>query len=230
MKKLIVNADDFGVTNSVNQGIVHGFKNGIITSTSLMVNRPYAEEAAQLAKENPRLGIGLHFTVYDDNNEILRGIEKITVYLTGGASQLEKVKKQFLDQIELFKKLISKMPDHIDGHHHVHKAPQILPFIKEFSKKYQIPLRAVGNTNFIDDFSDVSHPEYASVDNLMKIIKGLPDGVSELMTHSGYSSDELRKVSSMSGQREIELQVLTSSEIKKVIKEERTILISWRDI
>ncbi|MBI4999163.1 ChbG/HpnK family deacetylase [Candidatus Gottesmanbacteria bacterium] len=58
MKRLIVNADDFGNTSGVNRGIIYGFKNGIITSTSLMVKRPEAEEAAKLAKENPGLGWG----------------------------------------------------------------------------------------------------------------------------------------------------------------------------
>lgn len=55
MKKLIVNADDFGVTSSVNKGVIKAFKEGIVTSTSLMVGRQAAKEAAKLAEENSRL-------------------------------------------------------------------------------------------------------------------------------------------------------------------------------
>lgn len=229
MKKLIVNADDFGVTESVNRGIIYGFKNGIITSTSLMVKRPYAKEAAKLAKENPNLGVGLHFEIIGDDNQILRGIKKVMAYLQVGVFQKEKAKKQFFEQIKLFKKLVGKMPTHIDGHYHVHKLPAALPFIKEFSQKYKIPLRAVGKVNFINQFSTDNFND-ATKENLIKILKNLPNGVSELMTHAGYSSDELRKTSSMSDIREIELKVLTSPEIKKVIKEEKIQLISWKDI
>ncbi len=236
MKKLIVNADDFGVTESVNEGIIYGFKNGIITSTSLMVNRPYAKEAAQMAKdlstgrqEIPSLGIGLHFTVYDGNNQIIRGDEKLSIFFSS-RENLEKAITQFLNQIERFRELTGKMPDHIDGHHHAHKVPEFLPFIKEFSFKNKIPLRAIGPVKFIDKFSDVLHPEYNSVENLVQLLKTLPEGISEIMTHSGFSSDELRKVSSLSDQREAELKTLTSPEIKKVIQEEEIELINWSQI
>ncbi|MFH0864110.1 MAG: ChbG/HpnK family deacetylase [Candidatus Gottesmanbacteria bacterium] len=230
MKKLIVNADDFGITKSVNEGIIHGFKNGIITSTSLMVNRPFADEAAQLAKENPKLGVGLHFEIIGDDNQVLRGIKKVTAYLSIGLFQVEKAKRLFYSQLKKFKESIGKMPTHIDGHYHVHKLPSIFPFISEFSNKYKIPYRMMKEINFIGEYSDYNHPENASIDYLTKILKGLPDKVSELMTHPGFSSDELRKISSMSDCRATELKTLTSSEIKKIIEEEKIQLINWSQI
>jgi len=229
MKQLIVNADDFGVAESVNRGIIYGHKNGIITSTSLMINRPYAEEAAQLAKENPKLGVGLHFEIIGDDNQILRGMEKVLAYIALGTFQAEKVTKQFFDQIEIFKKLIGKLPDHIDGHYHVHKLPVVFPTIKKFCQKYQIPFRMMNKVNFIDSFSTNKFKD-ASKENLIKILKTLPDGIFELMTHSGFTSEELRQTSSMSDIREKELNILTSPGIKKVIKEEKIKLISWKNV
>lgn len=62
MKKLIVNADDFGLHPLINAGIIKGYREGFITSTSLMPSAPCWREAVQLAQENPQLGIGVHLT------------------------------------------------------------------------------------------------------------------------------------------------------------------------
>ncbi len=61
-RRLIVNADDFGASSAVNQAVVRAHREGILTTASLMVNEPGAEEAVALARENPRLGVGLHLT------------------------------------------------------------------------------------------------------------------------------------------------------------------------
>ena len=63
MKQLIVNADDFGLHPLINAGIIKGHQEGFITSTSLMPSAPCWQEAVRLAKENPRLGIGVHLTL-----------------------------------------------------------------------------------------------------------------------------------------------------------------------
>ena len=63
MKKLIVNADDFGLHEEINKGIIKGYQEGFITSTSLMCSAPAFENAVALAKESPGLGIGIHLTL-----------------------------------------------------------------------------------------------------------------------------------------------------------------------
>src|SRR6266487_6764733 len=62
-RRLIVNADDFGRSHSINQAVVRAHREGILTTASLMVNGPAAAEAAELARENPRLGVGLHVSL-----------------------------------------------------------------------------------------------------------------------------------------------------------------------
>ena len=62
-RRLIVNADDFGRSASINQAVVRAHREGILTTTSLMVNEPAFEEAVALARENPMLGVGLHLTL-----------------------------------------------------------------------------------------------------------------------------------------------------------------------
>ena len=66
MKYLIVNADDFGQTSGINRGIVEAHLYGIVTSTSLMVDQPGAEEAARLAAGLDNLSVGLHASITDE--------------------------------------------------------------------------------------------------------------------------------------------------------------------
>ena len=62
-RRLIVNADDFGRSQSINQAVIRAHREGFLTSASLMVNEPHAEEAVALARENPGLGVGLHLAL-----------------------------------------------------------------------------------------------------------------------------------------------------------------------
>lgn len=63
MKKLIINADDFGLAGSVNRAVVRGFTEGVLTSATLMVNGAAYEEAVEIARENPGLGVGVHLNI-----------------------------------------------------------------------------------------------------------------------------------------------------------------------
>ncbi len=64
MKKLIINADDFGLSQSVNRGIIECFQKGIVRSATLMPNMPGFQDAVRLARENSGLGIGAHLNIY----------------------------------------------------------------------------------------------------------------------------------------------------------------------
>src|ERR1041384_8852044 len=62
-RRLIVNADDFGRSHSINEAVIRAHREGILTSASLMVNEPSCAEAVEFAKQNPKLGVGLHLTL-----------------------------------------------------------------------------------------------------------------------------------------------------------------------
>ncbi|HEV2392459.1 MAG TPA: hopanoid biosynthesis-associated protein HpnK [Verrucomicrobiae bacterium] len=72
-RRLIVNADDFGRSESINQAIVRAHRQGILTTTSLMVNESAADQAVALARDNPRLGVGLHLTFLCGHSALLQG-------------------------------------------------------------------------------------------------------------------------------------------------------------
>ncbi len=63
IRRLIVNADDFGGSTAINQAVIRAHHEGILTTASLMVNEPGCAEAVRLARENPRLGVGLHLSL-----------------------------------------------------------------------------------------------------------------------------------------------------------------------
>ncbi|MCX6357360.1 MAG: ChbG/HpnK family deacetylase, partial [Candidatus Aureabacteria bacterium] len=63
VKRLIINADDFGMTGSVNRAILKGFREGVLTSATIMVNGPSYAEAVGISRENPGLGVGVHLNI-----------------------------------------------------------------------------------------------------------------------------------------------------------------------
>lgn len=63
VRRLVVNADDFGRSASINQAVIRAHREGILTTASLMVNGEACAEAVELARENPRLGVGLHLSL-----------------------------------------------------------------------------------------------------------------------------------------------------------------------
>ena len=221
MKKLIVNADDLGYSKGVNEGIIKAYRDGIVTSTSLMVKGKAALQAVELVKQTPQLGLGLHFQIEDNDFQLLFQTKKVIA-----AVFIEKTKREFLNQIEIFKRLTGKMPDHIDGHHHVHRMPRIYISIRKWCRENAIPYR--GQIHFIDSFFGMPSTKAISITNLIKILNDLSEDASELMCHPGVVSPDLK--SSYSNQREIELQTLTSKQIKDEIKKLKIELINWRDL
>src|SRR5436309_14451808 len=78
MRFLIVNGDDFGASRGINRGILEAHHRGILTSTSLLVDTPWSEDAACLSRAAPDIGIGLHvdFAGYPRAGEGGRGREE----------------------------------------------------------------------------------------------------------------------------------------------------------
>ena len=63
MKKVIINADDFGLAQGVNEGIIKAHQEGVLTSATLMANMPGFDQAVEMARANPELGVGVHLNI-----------------------------------------------------------------------------------------------------------------------------------------------------------------------
>lgn len=143
---LIVNADDFGLNTSANRAIIRGHRDGILTSASLMLNEPGSEEAVALARQNPRLGVGLHLTLLcghstlppdkipdlvNERGEFDYNPARVGLHYFLKRKRLQaQLRAEILAQFEKFRTLGIPL-DHVDSHHHLHAHPVIFRILIE---------------------------------------------------------------------------------------------------
>lgn len=202
-KFLIVNADDFGYSYSVNKGIIEAHENGIVTSTSILVESIAASEAAGLSIY-PDLSLGLHLTL----------------------PNLDNVTSELSRQVSKFIAIVGKMPDHIDTHKRHTTDAGIRKALEEYSHRSDIPIRNF-HAKHIQSFG--VHTGDASVERLLRSIDEATDQYNELMVHCGYSDDYLREHSSYSDPREQELRSLCDPRVRDYINSKGLSLSSWNN-
>jgi predicted glycoside hydrolase/deacetylase ChbG (UPF0249 family) len=134
-QKLVVNADDFGRSSPINQGIIEAHQKGIVTSTSLMTTREGFDEAVRLAKANPALGIGLHLDL-DSFFQVEHGVGRLVAY-KDPSLPLSAIVKETEAQFD--KILSTGLPiTHVDGHHHSHLRPELFATIAALAVKNKV--------------------------------------------------------------------------------------------
>ncbi len=163
MKRLIVNADDFGKDQAVHRGIVDLHQAGIVTSTSCMTNMPAWPEAAAYLRAHPELGAGVHLVMnagrpvlpeeqvpallgpdglFLDDARILRSVRPGTTH---------QLRAEFRAQIERFIADVGRPPDHLDNHCAIsYVRPDRFKVTLELAREYGLPVRAP----FGDDLED----------------------------------------------------------------------------
>jgi hopanoid biosynthesis associated protein HpnK len=151
-RRLIVNADDFGLSSSVNTAVIRAHREGILTSASLMVNEPGFAEAVKLAGENPRLGVGLHLTFLMGHSALPRETIPGLVNARGEFSNSPvgagmnyffkrslrgQLRAEIRAQFEKFHATGLRL-DHVNGHLHLHLHPVIFSILMEDAEKLGI--------------------------------------------------------------------------------------------
>lgn len=152
MKRLIVNADDFGLTPGVNRAIIEAHTHGIVTSATLMANMPAFDEAVEFAKAHPRLGIGLHFnltqgkplaplhlvrSLINPEGEFLGTSTKLAKRWLAGQLRRKEVSVELRAQIETLLNA-GLVITHVDSHKHAHALPPIWSALTETLSAYDI--------------------------------------------------------------------------------------------
>ena len=239
MKYLIVNADDFGLSKSVNEGIIHAHKQGIVSSTTVMMNMPYAQEAIHYHRDNPKLGFGVHL-VLTQGRPLGKGYQTL-LNKDGFFSQLNVRKRQFDKeevihewslQIEAFQNMGIE-PSHLDSHQGIYRFQDMQSVCLALQKKYRLPFRNHfhywhPSLGIKTDFSNRFFKEGATASSLKSIISKVKNGhVLEVMCHPGYLDRALVEGSNYSQEREKELAILCSDEIKDYILKENIKLINY---
>jgi len=276
-KQLIVNADDYGRTEGVTRGITRAHREGIVTSTTVMMNMPNVEEALGLADDYPDLGTGVHL-VFTAWRPLLPSTELRTgppaevpslvdedghfhsqeaILSNPGRIDPDELKAELRAQIERFRSF-GRQPDHLDCHHFVHIYPPFFAVYVELAEEYGLPVRlpfppeeewdeAAATVSIAQGLppallreiarqdiglvqaKGIPHPDRfirsfygegaLALENLLSILDGLSEGISELMTHPGLSDEKLLAKSTYAKERERELELLCHPRVRERIGE-----------
>jgi predicted glycoside hydrolase/deacetylase ChbG (UPF0249 family) len=217
VRLLIVNADDFGLSQGVTDGIIEAHTHGIVTSTSLMVDQPAAEAAATLAREHPELSVGLHF------------VEPDHVDLDNPA----QAAAEFERQLQRFRQLIGQDPTHVDSHHHVHTHEERPATFHSLVAPLGVPLRHDGRVAYIGGFwaqweEGVTELDYIRRPFLLQLVDTeVRDGFTELACHPARLTGDFE--SSYLAEREVELETLTEPGLRAEIEARGVRLVSYHD-
>jgi predicted glycoside hydrolase/deacetylase ChbG (UPF0249 family) len=222
---LIVNADDFGRSPGVNRGVAVTHEDGIVTSASLMVRRPAAEDAAAYALRHPRLSLGLHVDlgewVYRD--ERWDAVDKVS---GPAAPEIQR-------QLDRFRELVGRDPTHLDSHQHVHREPVVGLVLEHIASDLGVPLRG-GNTEvrYCGDFygqTSKGEPLHGSISvkALLDVLEALPEGVTELGCHPGVGTDHDLPYGK---ERSMEVNALCDPRVRAAVAARGIQLCSYADI
>jgi predicted glycoside hydrolase/deacetylase ChbG (UPF0249 family) len=222
LKFLITNADDFGYTRDVNEGIIHAHRQGILTATTLMATGAAFDHAVALARENPTLDVGVHLVLVGSDGfpptvaQLIRQIAlgRIRIY-DELAAQVRKVQNSGLQ------------PTHLDTHKHTHLLPPVLNAVARIASEFKIPWvrrpfdlplhgggvpwqrQAISKTlgfaragfhrvlkrhqcRTTDHFAGFQLTGHYDAAELARLIRGLPEGSTEFMCHPGFCTQELQ--------------------------------------
>jgi chitin disaccharide deacetylase len=147
VRRLIINADDFGLTRGVNRAIVEGHEHGVVTSSTLMANGAAFEDAVNLARSTPRLSVGCHVVLVDgvplldsarvsslltgpNSGRFADGISKFSLRALAGRLNPGQVEAEVTEQIRKLQRA-GIVVSHLDSHKHTHMFPQVFrPLLK----------------------------------------------------------------------------------------------------
>ncbi len=249
-KLLIVNADDFGFTPDVNQGIVEAHRNGIVTATTLMAGGAAFDDAVALARATPTLDVGCHLVLVGGRSLVAPGRS-----LPAGVPEL--LGAVALRRISIYDELVAQVekilgaglsPTHLDTHKHAHMLPSVARALARVSREYRIewvrrpldfPLAGAylaarlrrGGCRMTDHFTGFRLTGRLDKASLASLIRGLPDGTTELMCHPGYLGVSLEAARTrLKASRQRELEALTSPEAKAAMRAAGVQLMDYRSL
>jgi predicted glycoside hydrolase/deacetylase ChbG (UPF0249 family) len=270
-RRLIVNADDYGLSRGVTTGIIEAAETGVVTSASMMVNLPGFNDAAARAGSRPSLSLGLHLNL--TTGKPLTSAPSLTQRNTGkfyslpvliaraslGRIDSSEVTLECAAQLDRMAE-VGIAPTHLDSHRHVHAHPALWPAVIEAASSrgvsnVRVPteplwvnardwkstlkktgllmcsrtLRGRSEHSVADHFFGLSlQGGRAFAARLFALIPKLPEGTTELMTHPGYADAGLSEYDGYTWQREDELRVLCSKELRELVLRNGIELASFR--
>src|SRR5262249_45702875 len=147
-RRLIVNADDFGLAPGVSAGILAAHRHGIVSSTTLLATATIDAESVR-ALRNSGLGVGLHInltlgrplsggrSLVDSDGRFVRDARHAAARASAG-----DVEREVAAQIEKFDSLVKRRPTHLDTHHHVGLLAPVAEVVLDAARRLGLPVRS----------------------------------------------------------------------------------------
>ena len=249
-KKLVVIADDYGFTESVNKGIEKAFSEGIITEISLMVNSKASKQAFSTIKKNKMKNVGIHIDF--STGKIMHEKDYIDLF---EKKSYKEVSKMFQDEIRKFERGIKKSPTHITSHKGIHGNIKLLNEIIDYAKELKIPVRrphvdlmgiTLDESNYAAEIM-MQRAGLKTTNHLFMHIKGA-DSVrikekyindlktvkkgesAEFLFHPAFFDEELLESSSLNFERCRDLAIVTDKIFKDDIKKLGFKIVDYSEI
>ncbi len=243
--KLIVNADDYGLSEGVNYGIISAHLNGIVTSTTIMANMPYFEHGIPLLKATPTLATGVHLTlscgkpllkthktIVTEEGKFYR---KITNELVDSTFDLDEVFNEYCAQIELVLSKGIKI-SHLDSHHHAHTLSSLKPVMERIAEKYpEYPLRGGFEFNIEDKKVVESYCNFYEQYVAFETIKHCLDTMGnreyvDFVCHPAFIDYNLMETTTYNLDRYKEHKILTSKEVLDLVESKQLVLANYLEV
>jgi hopanoid biosynthesis associated protein HpnK len=247
VSRLIVNADDFGLTSGVNRAIVELYQQHVLTSATLMAQAPATEKAIELARGAPTLGVGCHVVLVDGDpvlqasalptladsrtGRFAPSLGRFVRRLLAGGIRAAEIENEAGAQIERLRSGGVRLT-HVDTHKHTHMFPAVLrpvlraarasglravrnPFEPAWSvratpsapwlRRVEVNLlrqletsfrRVVAEEGFVTTHGALGVLATGTLDaiTVSSLLRAAPEGTWEMVTHPGYSDEELAQV------------------------------------
>ncbi len=237
MKRLIVNADDFGMTDGVSAGILEAMAHGVVSCTSAMVATPGAAERAA-RRHTPALAgrVGLHLQLTSgracappaDVPSLVDVAGRFPRHRVAGADRVPgEIAREWRAQAARLQG-VGIAPAHLDSHHHIHHQPEAIAPFAELAASLGVPARsgppavraalAVAGVPHADWLETSWFGGALTVERLLAVVNQAfatihGEGTVELMCHPGRSDRDLEAVSSYAKEREHELDVFCAPDL-----------------
>ena len=237
---LIINADDFNLTPGVSRGILQAHDEGVVTSTTILINLPLEVKTVKSLKRRKKLGLGIHLNV--TLAKPLHRPSKIPSLMGQEGRfrrppdyfqktpRIQEVVKEYEVQIQLFEKHFSKKPDHLDTHHHLHDHPVFFKALAEVAKRWKVPVRRsriFQMSEFHRETKNLRTTDYLlgnletrhiwQKESFLGVVENLQTGTTEIGCHPGFCDAKLRQISSLQEVREKELRLFSDRSLRKKI-------------
>lgn len=151
-RRIIINADDFGLCDGVNEAVAQAHTEGVLTSATIMANMPAAQQAVKIAKKLPNLGVGVHLNLtegrplfkdtsvsrlLDNDGQFACSPFKLSLLSLAGHKVREAIRAELAAQIQWVIDNDLK-PTHLDSHKHIHTFPQLFSIVCQLAVRFQI--------------------------------------------------------------------------------------------